>query len=75
MSQEDILNILEASPGCWLSMNDIKEALKKAGKSNGVLTGVSNDVYKLAAFKFIDVKGDGLWQHTKLFKIKQFVDK
>lgn len=70
MSQDDVLEVLRARPETWLSMKDIKEALKAKGKSNGILHGVPNDVYKLASFGFIDARGRGLWDHVKEFRIK-----
>lgn len=69
MSQEDILDVLEGRRGEWLTMKDIKDGLKAAGKSNGTLIGAYDDVYKLAAYGLIEVKGVGLWKHYNLFRI------
>lgn len=69
MSQEDILDVMEIRRGKWLTMKQIKDGLKAAGKSNGVLTGATDDVYKLVSFKYIEVKGVGLWKHYNLFKL------
>ena len=65
-----MLEVLRARPEAWLTMKDIKDALKEKGKSNGSLHGVANDVYKLAAFGFIEVRGVGLWKHYNTFKLK-----
>lgn len=70
MSQEDVLEILKARPEAWLSLKDIREALKEKGKSNGTLHGVPNDAYKLATFGYIEVRGRGLWKYKVEFKYK-----
>ena len=69
MSQEDVLDVLEGRRGEWLTTKDIKDGLKLAGKSNGTLQGANNDIYKLACFGLIEVKGEGLWRHYKRFRL------
>lgn len=51
-------------------MKDIRAGLERSGKSNGVLNGAWDDVYKLATFGFIEARGRGLWDHTKEFRLK-----
>ena len=70
MSQEDVLEVMRAQPEAWLTLKDIREAIKAKGKSNGTIHGVANDVYKLAAFGFLEVRGVGLWKHYNTFKLK-----
>lgn len=65
-----MLEILKARPDAWLTLKDIREALKEKGKSNGTLHGVPNDAYKLATFGYIDVRGRGIWTHVKEFKYR-----
>ena len=69
MSQEDVLDVLESRRGRWLTIKDIKAGLRSAGKSASVISGASDDVYKLVTFGLIEVKGVGLWRHYNLFKM------
>lgn len=52
----------------WFTARDIQEALKKKKYSYGVQKGVYDDVYKLVAFGQIQYKGEGVWNHKKLFR-------
>lgn len=74
MSQQDVSDWLEDKRkhgAKWYSVKDIKEGLRKQGKSSGVLHGVHNDVFKLSAFNLIEFKGRGMWKHEKLFRARK----
>lgn len=73
MGQDEVLNYLiekrELSEE-FFTARDIQMGLKDKGFSNGVISGVHTDLYKLISFKIIEWKGKGLWNHRKLFRAK-----
>lgn len=69
MGQIDVLNILQENPDIWLSAKEVREKLKDKGHGNGTLRRVTDCLYKLTLFKFIECKGLGLWDHQKLFRV------
>lgn len=68
MGQAEILEFLESNPNNWYSAKDIKEAFEEKGHSPGQIHNIYKDLYKLAAFKIIEWKGLGVWDHKKVFR-------
>lgn len=72
MCQEDVSTFLEEqqeiNSNKWFTITQVQKGLKEKGFSNGVILGVRDDLYKLAAFNLIRFKGVGIWKHHKEFK-------
>jgi len=72
MSQMDVANFLteqrKIDENKWFRVKDIQQALADKGKSNGVLKGVSNDLYMLMRYGDIEWRGVGIWKHYKEFR-------
>lgn len=58
----------DIDPHRWFRVKDIQDGLAKKGLSNGVLKGVSNDLYMLMRFGDIKWRGVGIWKHYKEFQ-------
>jgi len=75
MSQDDIIKFLSKQRKInnhrFFSVQEIKKGLKEEGKSNGVIRGVSNDLFKLTLYGMIEWRGKGIWYHQKLFRAKK----
>lgn len=74
MSQQDVFEFLKEQRKLnqgWFSVIDIKNALIKKGFPKGVIKGVLDDVYKLAARNQIEHKGMGLWKYKMMFRGKK----
>jgi len=71
MSQNEILNFLDEErkkSEKWFTTNEVKEVLRKRGRSENSLKSVPNNLFKLASFNLIQFRGVGLWKHYKLFR-------
>jgi len=74
MGQREVIKFLEDKRSInedWFAVVDVEKGLKDRGFSNGVIKGVCNDLYKLAAFNLIQWKGEGIWKHRKVFRAKK----
>ena len=75
MSQQEILDYLELEyikdKDKWHSAVDIKNGLKDKGLYNGFDKNGYNDLYRLMVCNLIEWKGEGLFNHRKLFKAKK----
>ena len=66
MGQAEILKFLEdkrAYSDKWYSGLEIRRSIKVNNNGN-----FYNDIGKLVCFNLIEWKGDGLWNHRKLFR-------
>ena len=71
MGQQEARQFLEKereSHDNWFRIGEIRNALIHRGVSNGGIKGLASDLYKLATFNVIQVKGVGLWKHHKEFR-------
>lgn len=72
MSQDDVHDFLKEQrkldENKWFRVKDIQDALREKGLSEGVLKGVSNDLYMLMRFGDIEWRGVGIWKHYKEFR-------
>ncbi len=71
-----INNVLEAlqeleksRPTEWFTVAEVKEELVRKGFSNGSVQKAFSHLLKLSMFKLVDMKGQGLVHHIKLFKL------
>jgi hypothetical protein len=75
MSQQEILDYLELEyvkdKDKWHSAVDIKNGLKDKGLCNGFTHRGYDDLYKLMVYNLVEYKGEGLFNHRKLFKAKK----
>lgn len=53
------------------SIKEIQRGLRERGLTNGQLQGVGADLYRLCASGYVEFKGQGLWRHKKLFRVKE----
>ena len=72
MGQQEVYEFLkkerEKTEG-WFTINDIINGLKQNGANCCTLQkNVRDDVFKLVAFKQIEFKGLGIWEHNKVFR-------
>jgi len=73
MVQAEILNFLSGRKQKgeeWCSVPEIKDHLVSIGYGNGTIQKIHNTLFQLSAFDCIEFKGQGLWEHKKLFRIK-----
>lgn len=71
MGQREIIIFLESERKIndnWFSANQIREGIKNNGTN--LKYGIYDDLMKLSLFSLIDCKGEGLWNHKKLFRGK-----
>jgi len=66
---EVMIELDKASPGLYHTVKDIKEELEKKGLSNGSVKKTYNHLLKLSMFNMVDMKGQGLIHHIKLFRL------
>ena len=69
MGQREILEFLEINRKTsedWLTAKEIKLGLQLNRKCN--ISGIYDDLFKLAVFNLIECKGKGLWTHIKVFR-------
>jgi hypothetical protein len=69
MSQAEVLEFLESERKIsdkWFTSVEIKKKFKELNKSG--INGIYDDLYKLASFREIEWKGEGLWKHRKKFR-------
>ena len=74
MGQQEVLNFLvkqRVNNAQWFCIKEIREGLEALGLSNGSLKGLSDDLYKLSVYNLIDAKGQGLFDHKKVFRAKK----
>lgn len=75
MSQMDCLRFLQEQkklyPEKWFRVKDVQEGLLQKGLSNGVLKGVSNDLFRLMRCGDVEWRGVGVWKHYKEFRAKR----
>ena len=73
MSQQDCLEWLQeqhkSNPDQWFRVKDVQEGLREAGKGNGTIKNVAVHLLKLRNCGDIGMRGVGLWEHYKEFKI------
>lgn len=72
MGQTEVYEYLKSQskrqPDKWHSVAEIKEALAKRGCSDGSCNQTHSHLLKLAAFGMVQMKGEGLVRHRKLFR-------
>lgn len=51
----------------WFPVSEIEEALKDCG-CNNTDKKIYGNLFQLVKFNMIEFKGEGLWQHRKLFR-------
>lgn len=66
---DTLAELQKEKPGEWFTVAAVKERLVKKGCSNGLILKTSSYLFKLALFDMVDMKGQGLVHHIKLFKI------
>lgn len=72
MGQLEVLQFLinkRAISDKWFCAKEIKKGLGEEGK--GIGNNLYNSLYKLSVFGFIEAKGQGLWNHKKVFRAKK----
>jgi len=79
MGKNEILKLLfeldKVDPGKWYSVKEIKDILTSKGSSMGVVNRTCNSLLNLSAFNILDMKGKGIVDHIKLFKLARGVKK
>lgn len=71
MSQSEVYDYLKRKrkdSDDWLSVSEIKEGLKMEGFTEGKLRMIHDDLYRLALFKLIQMRGEGFWKRKHLFR-------
>jgi len=75
MGQNDVLIWLKErykeNPDKWFTVNQIKLGLKKKGASKPCLNRITQHLFKLNLYGFIEFKGKGFWDHYRLFRYKE----
>ena len=67
----DVLEFLKAmrqENDDWYMVKDIKDGMKQLGFSNGVLKGISDDLFALIRCGDVEFRGKGIWEHHKEFR-------
>jgi len=59
----------KSSPDKWFRVKDVQEGLREKGAGNGSIKNVSLHLVKLRNCGDIAMRGVGLWEHYKEFKI------
>lgn len=52
----------------WYSKKEIEKALKDEGMSNGSLIGLSDDLFRIAQTKLVQMKGEGVREYKVVFR-------
>jgi len=68
MGQREVYDYLKARrlrSDAWMSIKDVRAGMKKKGFT---CNKAFDDLIRLALFKMIQCKGQGLWNHRKLFR-------
>ena len=75
MAQRDVIKFLSDMRAMgndnYFTVKEVQRGLKERGFGNGVIFGVSNDLFKLALFGQLEWKGKGIWAHQKLFRARK----
>ena len=74
MGQADVLDFLEGQRkenDKWFSIPEIRENLKEKGFQGKALLNVYANVYKLCAYKLVEIKKQGVWQRELYFRYKK----
>lgn len=73
MSQQDCLEWLKeqhrSNPDKWFRVKDVQDGLREQGKGNGTIKNVAIHLLKLRNCGDIKMRGVGLWEHYKEFKV------
>ena len=73
MGQIEVLKFLQGERAItekFFTVKEIKQGLRDSGNNEG-LNGVAEDCLRLTLFSLIECKGEGIWNHRKLFRAKQ----
>lgn len=74
MGQLEVIKFLELQRDKGITkhftIQEIQKGIKEMGATDGQLKGVGNNCYKLSCCNIVAVRGQGLWNHRKLFRIK-----
>lgn len=74
MSQQDCFDWLkeqhEVSPYRWFRVKDVQQGLEAKGLGNGTIQNVSTHLLKLSLCDDVLMRGVGIWEHYKEFKIR-----
>lgn len=75
MGQYDLLECMRELKDQGHGWNDVKKLKDYIVKNKGYSPSVVNkiiydDLYKLVAFGLAEMKGVGVWNHKKLFRVK-----
>lgn len=74
MGQHDILHwlITQRLKGNnqFFTIKEIKKGLKDTDNEEGI-TRVGYCLFKLCNYNICEFKGEGLWKHNKLFRVKE----
>lgn len=64
----DILSKLRTKSDKWYSIEEIKAIMEDRNMSDGCIRNTKNCLFKLSCANIIQAKGQGLWDHKKLFR-------
>ena len=79
MGQSDVMMWLEnqrVKGEEFYTITQIQKGIQDMGLGNGAVKNVGGNCYQLCCFGILEVKGVGLWNHKKLFRLnKKYVRK
>lgn len=67
---EYLAKIYQKNPSQWVTIEEIKDGLRKNGLNKRGICHVPSDVWKLVVFNRVEVKGKGLWKYNVYFRLR-----